>query len=105
MGSNLLFLDNIMFLQSTIELRLDDFGFILLFNKHLHFFRRWQIFTIFDPQPPGPLPSTVSTTLCRKIWQIFDPSPPKKCRRPKLMVPKLRYPCFRTMLLLTTESF
>ena len=27
------------------------------------------------------------STIHRQIWKIFDPSPPKTCRRPKWMVP------------------
>ena len=37
---------------------------------------------------PTPLPSAVFSTIRRQIWQIFDPSPPKTCRRLKWMVPK-----------------
>ena len=35
--------------------------------------RRWQIFTILDPNP-----LLFFTTIRWQIWQIFDPSSPKK---------------------------
>ena len=52
----------------------------------IHFWikRRRQIFTIFDLYPP---PSAFFTTLHRRIWQIFNPLPPKKCQRLKWIVP------------------
>ena len=46
--------------------------------------RRWQIFTIFDPYPPPPV---VFTIIHQQIWQIFDPFPITNCRRLKWMVP------------------
>ena len=46
------------------------------------YLRRWQIFTIFDPYS-----RQFFTTIRRQIWPIFDPSPPKACRRLKWMVP------------------
>ena len=47
--------------------------------------RRRQIFTIFLPLPL--YRRQFFTTIRRQIWQIFDPSPPKACRRLKWMVP------------------
>ena len=39
----------------------------------------------FYPYPPP----SAAISIGRQIWQIFDPSPPKKCRRCKWMVPYL----------------
>ena len=40
---------------------------------------------------PPPLPSAVFYYYpSAQIWQIFDPSPPKQCRRLKWMVPRKR---------------
>ena len=44
---------------------------------------------------PNPYPPTAGSflllsffaTICQQIWQIFDSSPPKECRRLKWMVP------------------
>ena len=36
---------------------------------------------------PTPLRRQFFSTIRRQIWQIFDPSPPKTCRRLKWMVP------------------
>ena len=47
--------------------------------------RRRQIFHDFGPLPP--YRRQFFTTIRRQIWQIFDPSPPNKCRRLKWMVP------------------
>ena len=47
--------------------------------------RRRQFFYNFRPLPP--LRRQFFTTIRRQIWQIFNPSPPKKCRRLKWMVP------------------
>ena len=44
-----------------------------------------QIFHDFLPLPP--YRRQFFTTIRRQIWQIFDPSPPKTCRRLKWMVP------------------
>ena len=41
----------------------------------------WQFLT------PTPLLRQFFTTIRRQIWPIFDPSPPKKCRRLKWMLP------------------
>ena len=46
--------------------------------------RRRQIFTNFWPLPP--YRRQVFSTIHRQILQIFDPSPPKTCRRLKWMV-------------------
>ena len=46
---------------------------------------RQQNFHDFWPLPP--YRRQFFTTIRRQIWQIFDPSPPKKCRRLKWMVP------------------
>ena len=48
--------------------------------------RRWQIFTIFDPYLPSFL-QQFFTTICWQIQQMFEPSPPTKCRHLKWMVP------------------
>ena len=37
---------------------------------------------------PTPYRRQVFTTIHRQIWQIFDPFPPKQCRRLKWIVPK-----------------
>ena len=47
--------------------------------------RRRQIFTLFWPLPP--YHRQFFSTIRRQIWQIFDPSPPRACRRLKWMVP------------------
>ena len=49
--------------------------------------RRRQIFTNFWPLPP--YRRQFFSTIRRQIWQIFDPSPPKACRRLKWMVPNI----------------
>ena len=38
---------------------------------------------------PTPYHRQFFTTIRRQIWQIFDTSPPKQCRRLKWMVPKM----------------
>ena len=43
----------------------------------------------FDPYPP--YRRQFFSTIRRQIWQIFDPSPPRACRRLKWMVPDLEY--------------
>ena len=49
--------------------------------------RRWQIF--HDFRPLSPYRRQFFSTIHRQIWQIFDPSPPKTCRRLKWMVPNI----------------
>ena len=51
-------------------------------SNHL---RRRQIFYDFWPLPP--FRRQFFITIRRQIWWIFDPSPPKTCRRLKWMVP------------------
>ena len=48
--------------------------------------RRRQNFTNFWPLPP--YRRQFFSTIRWQIWQIFDPSPPKTCRRLKWMVPE-----------------
>ena len=43
-------------------------------------------FDLVDPYPP--YRQQYFTTIRRQIWQIFDPFPPKQCRRLKWIVPK-----------------
>ena len=51
--------------------------------------RRLKIF--HDFRPLTPYGRQFFTTIRRQIWQIFDPSPPKQCRRLKWMVPNMNY--------------
>jgi len=51
-----------------------------------HSFKTSAIFYDFLPLPPSR--RQFFTTIRRQIWPIFDPSPPKECRRLKWMVPK-----------------
>ena len=48
--------------------------------------KKGKIFILFWPLPP--YCRQFFSTIRRQIWQIFDPSPPKTCRRLKWMVPK-----------------
>ena len=59
---------------------------VLLFLGTIHL-RRRQISTNFWPLPP--YRRQFFNTICRQVWPIFDPYPPKTCRRPKWMVPYL----------------
>ena len=52
-----------------------------------HPFKMLANFHDFWPLPP--YHRQFFTTIRRQIWQIFDTSPPKQCRRLKWMVPKM----------------
>ena len=82
------------FVQKVID---GGAAFGKLFKGTIHL-RRRQIFTNFRPLPP--YRRQFLCTIRRQIWPIFDPSPPKACRRLKWMVPKETY--YSTLTLLQT---
>ena len=67
----------------------EDFSDYRVFRLETIHLRRRQIFTNFWPLPP--YRRQFFSTIRRQIWQIFDPSPPKTCRRLKWMVPKITW--------------